>query len=194
MKTYLIAIDGYCGSGKSTLSQIIKEKFDCNVFHMDDYYLPFSKRNENWEMIPAGNMDVERFYNQVLKPAKKGDQIIYQPYYCREDCLQEAVFVTPKPLTIIEGSYSHHPLLSDLYDLKIFLTCSKEEQKRRLILREGERFPFYESRWIPMEERYYQAYSVMENADVVFDTQQQAVYEKILEYIRMDDENKASDS
>lgn len=41
----------------------------CNVVHMDDYYLPPDRRAENWEQIPAGNMDLARFLQEVLVPA-----------------------------------------------------------------------------------------------------------------------------
>ena len=181
MRTYLIAIDGNCGSGKTTLSLKIKEKFKCNIFHMDDYYLPFSKRDENWEQIPGGNIDIERFKRDVLKPAKKGLTVFYQPYFCRMDCLKEAVTLEPCQLAIIEGSYSHHPELAMYYDKKIFLTCSKEEQEKRLLLREGERYPFYQQRWIPMEERYYEAFGIINRADEIFDTKEYQVYDEIVE-------------
>lgn len=184
MQRILIAIDGNCGSGKTTLSEIIKQNFECNIFHMDDYYLPFSQRKERWENLPAGNMDLKRFKREVLIPAKTGQQITYQPYFCRTDSLKEAVQVQPKELTVIEGSYSHHPELAELYDLKIFLTCSKEEQRRRLMLREENRFHFYEERWIPMEERYYKACHVKSSADKVFDTKNYDVYEEIIQYVK----------
>lgn len=34
-----VAIDGMCGSGKSTLGQALKDHYGCNLFHMDDFYL-----------------------------------------------------------------------------------------------------------------------------------------------------------
>ncbi len=184
MKRFLIGIDGNCGSGKTTLSEIIREQFDCNIFHMDDYYLPFSGRANDWEMIPAGNMDLERFLHQVIIPAKRGDAVCYQPYDCRRDRLKDGVVVTPKMITIVEGSYSHHPLLASHYECKIFLSCSKAEQKRRLLLREGERYSFYEKRWIPMEERYYQAYEIKEHADKVFVTHEYETYARIVTLLK----------
>lgn len=183
MKPFIIAIDGNCGSGKSTLATLIDEKMKCNVFHMDDFYLPFSKRQEDWEMIPGGNMDIDRFEKTILVPAINGDKISYQRYYCREDILLEPVILEPTELVVVEGSYSHHPDLSKYYDLKIFLTCEKDEQARRLIEREGERFRFYQERWIPMEERYYAAFSVQAQADLVIETKDYTVYNDLLEEI-----------
>ena len=35
----LVAIDGKCTSGKTTLASKLAELYDCNVFHMDDFFL-----------------------------------------------------------------------------------------------------------------------------------------------------------
>ena len=52
----------------------------------------------------------------------------------------EGNLIPAKALTVIEGSYSHHPALNAPYDLKIFLTCERQEQRRRLMIREGDYF------------------------------------------------------
>lgn len=183
MKNFVIAIDGNCGSGKSTLAAILKEALECNVFHMDDYYLPFSKRDSQWENLPAGNMDIERFRTEVLEAIKQGVEVNYQPYHCRTDRLKAGIIVPTRQINIVEGSYSHHPDFDEYYDLKIFLTCSKEEQEHRLKVREGERFTFYQLRWIPMEERYYQAFDIKNRAHKVIETTGYEVYEEILSQI-----------
>lgn len=184
MQRTVIAIDGNCGSGKTTLSEMLKQQFDCNVFHMDDFYLPLSKRKEDWEYLPAGNMDLDRLKREVLTPNIAEEVILYRPYFCRTDRMGATMYVKTKALTVIEGSYSHHPLLDKWYHLKIFLTCSKEEQRRRLMQREKDRFPFYENRWIPMEERYYAAFHIPDRADKIFDTKEYDIYEEIIRYIK----------
>lgn len=35
----VIAIDGRCASGKTTLANKLAQHFHANVFHMDDYFL-----------------------------------------------------------------------------------------------------------------------------------------------------------
>ena len=37
--TAIVAIDGKCTSGKTTLAAGLAEIFDCNVLHMDDFFL-----------------------------------------------------------------------------------------------------------------------------------------------------------
>ena len=35
----IVGIDGCCASGKTTLADKLSRSFDCNVFHMDDFFL-----------------------------------------------------------------------------------------------------------------------------------------------------------
>lgn len=169
----LAAIDGRCGSGKTTMAAAIQRSFPCHVFHMDDYYLPFESREKNWPESIAGNMDLERIRQDILLPARFGQPVLYRPYDCRNSCFRASSAMAPARLNIMEGSYSHHPRLRDLYDLTVFLTLDTNEQERRLRLREGERFGGFASRWIPMEERYFAACAVESRSDYVLHTDRQ---------------------
>lgn len=164
------AIDGPCGSGKTHLSEWISRLFPCNIFHMDDFYLPPARRPRDWAETPGGNMDLDRFLETVLRPVRRGETVLYQPYDCHTGDFRPMRPVPPQQLNIVEGSYSHHPTLSGQYDLKIFLTCSGETQRARLREREGERFPVFEQRWIPMENRYFKQFRAEQAAEVVIDT------------------------
>lgn len=166
----LIAIDGRCGSGKTGLAALIARLFPCNVFHMDDYYLPLDRRAPDWETLPAGNMDLVRFRTEVLLPARSGSSVSSVTYDCQSGTTRAPVRVPPRPLTVIEGSYSHHPALDVGYDLKIFLTCPPDEQVRRLQAREGDYFPMFRSRWIPMEERYFARFQMPGPDSLILDT------------------------
>ena len=66
----LIALDGRCGSGKTTLAAQLAEQFPGSaVFHTDDYYLPPAQRIPNWAETPCANMDLTRLREEVLVPA-----------------------------------------------------------------------------------------------------------------------------
>ncbi|MBO5109218.1 MAG: hypothetical protein J6D21_00735 [Clostridia bacterium] len=39
-----VLIDGRCASGKSTLGAALAERLGANLFHMDDFFLPFDKK------------------------------------------------------------------------------------------------------------------------------------------------------
>ena len=78
----------------------------------------------------------------------------------------EPVHLAPAPITIIEGSYSCHPALWDFYDVHIFVDVEPGEQLRRFEARNGpEKLEAFESRWIPLEEAYFYAFSLEAKCD-----------------------------
>lgn len=146
----VLAIDGRCGSGKTTLAALLAQTLPCRVVHMDDFYLPFAARRPDWRTTPLGNMDLGRLRREVLEPARLGEEITYRAYDCPHDALRPALLLPPRPLTVVEGSYSLAPALRPYYDLTVFLTCSQAEQAARLQAREGAYYPAFPaagSRW-----------------------------------------------
>lgn len=166
----ILGIDGRCGSGKTNLADIFGRLFDCNVFHMDDFYLPSEKRSVVPADLPGGNIDFDRLIQEAIKPARRNQTVIYRPYDCRSGKITGEFRMPSKQLNILEGSYSHHPVLSNVCRHKLFLTCSKKEQKKRLQRREGSRYAVFEEKWIPFEEHYFQCCDVEKNADLTVDT------------------------
>ena len=53
----LVAIDGRCGSGKTTLGEYLKGQFDCNLFHMDDFFLRMEERTPYRKKASGGNVE-----------------------------------------------------------------------------------------------------------------------------------------
>lgn len=43
---FILAIDGNCASGKTTLSRLLAMYFDCNIIPMDDFFLPPGLRTD----------------------------------------------------------------------------------------------------------------------------------------------------
>lgn len=152
--TLLLALDGRCGSGKSSLALELAQELPLNLIHMDDYYLPMADRDPDWKKQFGKNMNFTRLIQEILQPALKGEELLVRPYSCRYARYQDEVRLKPKPVTLIEGSYSLHPLLRDFYHYSIYLQCSDDTQRQRLIAREGKRFPFYQELWIPLEDAY----------------------------------------
>ena len=167
----VLALDGRCGSGKTTMAAALAEQFpDSIVLHTDDFYLPPADRVPGWEQTPCANMDFARLRDEVLAPARAGKPVLYRAYSCREGAYLPVQQLAAQPLVILEGSYSHHPILAGFYDLKVFVTCSKEEQARRLQAREGERYENFVRRWIPLEEAYFAQCRIEALADLLWDT------------------------
>ena len=164
----IVAIDGSCAAGKTTLAGKLSEIYDCNVFHMDDFFLRPEQRTEARFSEPGGNVDYERFHEEVLIPLKSDRYFSYRPFDCKTFTLSAPVAVEPKRLNIIEGSYSLHPHFGDPYDLKILLTITSELRRQRIM----ERPPFLHQRffeeWIPMEQKYFDFFSIENKADLIY--------------------------
>ncbi len=164
------AIDGRCASGKSTLAAALSAAMPCNVFHMDDFFLRPEQRTQTRYREPGGNVDRERFYSEVLRPVLERVPFSYRPFCCRTMSLGEPVPVTPAAVTIVEGTYSCHPDLWDCYDLRVFMTTSPEAQLRRIAARDGADLAAFQSRWIPLEERYFAACGIAERCGLRLET------------------------
>ena len=82
-------------------------------------------------------------------------------------CLLGTAEISDCRLVIAEGSYSHHPAFADAFDLRVFLVVDEEERKQRIIKRNGEMSKMFFIRWIPLENRYFEAFGIEEKADIV---------------------------
>lgn len=92
----LIALDGRCGSGKTTLAAQLAERFPgSRTIHTDDYYLPPAQRVPGWETLPCANMDLKRLRAEVLNPARAGQSFSYIAYSCREGAYLPPVSCQP---------------------------------------------------------------------------------------------------
>ena len=168
--TLTVAIDGGCAGGKSTLAGIIEELYGATVFHMDDFFLRPEQRTKERYLEVGGNVDRERFLDEVLIPLKRGATFSYRKFDCSTFTLGEKTEVTPRKLRVIEGTYSHHPTLTPYYDLSVFLDVPLKVREGRIKVRNSpkmaERF-FNE--WIPLEEKYFSEMQVKERADMHVD-------------------------
>ena len=164
----LVAIDGNCTAGKTTLAARLQACFACNVIHMDDFFLRPEQRTAQRYAEAGGNVDYERFFREVLQPLKAGGKFSYRPFDCKSLTLQPPVEVEEKKLTVIEGSYSMHPYFGECYDLKIFLGIEPDLQLERVRQRPEALQQRVLDTWIPMENHYFQAFSVRERCDLTF--------------------------
>lgn len=156
-----VAIDGVCGGGKTTLGKALAEKYDCNLFHMDDFFLRPEQRTPERYAQAGGNVDYERFREEVLEHLTDRDGFTYRPFDCSSMELAEPRAVSYKRLNIIEGSYSCHPYFGDIYQVRFFVELPSEEQRARILVRNGEeKYKRFVNEWIPMENRYFEAYGI----------------------------------
>ncbi len=164
----LVAIDGPAASGKTTLGQALGDVYGAPVIPMDDFFLQPHQRTPERFAIPGGNVDHERFLQEVLTPLRNGQSAVYRPFDCGRWALGEEVTVAPASLMIVEGSYSLHPDLEHGYDLRILTQVDPKVQRDRILRRNGEgMLERFVREWIPMEDAYFAATDIVRRADVV---------------------------
>lgn len=165
----IIAIDGPCASGKSTFGNILANKYNANLFHMDDFFLRPEQRNRKRLSEPGGNIDYERFKEEVIDNILKGNSFKYKPFSCSKGKLDIDIEVPCKKLNIVEGVYSMHPSIAPFYDIKIFMTIPREEQLKRLKERDITKYNRFITEWIPLEDQYFSSFNIERSCDFIID-------------------------
>lgn len=164
----VVAIDGPCGGGKTTLAFKLHKAFpDSVIVHADDFFLRPHQRTEERLKKPGGNMDRERLQEEVLQKVPLVEPFTYSSYDCQQD-VTVPVRYEPRSLVIVEGSYSHHPDLKPSYDLLVFVDVDDDTQLDRLKMRvPAKLLPNFINQWIPLEHMYFDAFHIKENSDFV---------------------------
>lgn len=163
-KPLLIGIDGMCGSGKTTLGYYIQQQLGGNLFHMDDFFLQNNQRTKKRMEEIGGNVDYERFSDEVLKPILQQEAVFYRPFDCAVREIKEGRSIPYQRLNVIEGSYSLHPYFGDVFDVKIFMTIKYNKQLEIIRLRNGEdMLKRFVSEWIPKENAYFETFQIARN-------------------------------
>jgi len=143
MDTMVIGIAGGTGSGKTTLTVRLKEKFgeDVSVLYHDNYYkshsdMPFEERKKlNYDHPDA--FDTQRMVED-LKALFRGETIQSPTYdYTIHDRSDVTVEVRPTKVVIVEGILIfENQALRDLMDIKIFVDTDADVRILRRIMRD----------------------------------------------------------
>ncbi len=141
----MIGVAGGTGSGKTTLTQHLKDSFgpDVTVISHDSYY----KRQEGrtYEERAAQNYDHPSAFDtdlliSHLHELKEGRSIQCPVYsFADHNRTDETVTVDPAKVIIVEGILIfQNPTLRDLFDIKIFVEADADVRILRRILRDVE--------------------------------------------------------
>lgn len=160
------AIDGRAASGKSTLAADLAAVTGASVIHMDDFFLPMELRTPDRLSEPGGNIDYERFIREILPHLRAPHPFTYQRFDCARMALGEYQTVEAG-YRIVEGSYSCHPKFGRYADMTVFCDVSPDEQMRRIRRRNPDMADRFFNEWIPMEEKYFSAFSIPKGAVLV---------------------------
>lgn len=168
-KKITLAIDGHCGSGKTTCGVFLNKLYDSNLIHVDDFYLQKHQRTPERYAEPGGNFDRERLEEEVLIPIKEERDIDYHWFDCYTFTLKDLIHLPHKDINIIEGSYSMYPTLRSYYNLSVFIDIEPEKQLQRIAKRNPDNYQDFVDKWIPYENKYFDTYHVKDVCDIVIE-------------------------
>ena len=166
----IIAIDGRCASGKTTYAQKLSEILNAEIIHMDDFFLSNELKTKERLNEVGGNIDYVRFITDVLEKLKIENCFAYQRFDCTNQRLSNIITINNNSYIIIEGTYALHPKFINYYDYKIFMTVNHNIQIERLEVRNPRLIDRFINEWIPLEEKYFDALMIKNQADYIIDT------------------------
>lgn len=144
MKTIIIGIAGGTGSGKTTLTERLREHFgenEVSVINHDSYYkahdeLPYEERCKlNYDHPDSFDTPLLVEHLQQLRAGHSVDVPVYD--YTIHNRSKQTVRVNPAPVIIVEGILIFaSPELCDLMDMKVFVDTDADVRILRRIVRD----------------------------------------------------------
>ena len=154
----VIAIDGKCGSGKTTLASELQKHIDCSVVHADDFTVPFEMKTPERLSLPGGNLHSERMIEELFERLDQ-DVIEYHPFDYSIGRIADRLERVDRDIVIVEGSYSLLPCFWPYYDRCYIIDAPLDVRLERIRKRVGEeRYRMFLERWIPLENLYWDTY------------------------------------
>ncbi len=133
----VIAIDGYTGVGKTTLSDnLVKLNPEIVAVHFDDFLLPHKEvKNEDFELGYNDYPVIEKLINTFRISSQPHNTRIFNPISGAVDT--PITYDFSKQILIIDGVRMFHPkLLDHLWDRRVYLEGDTNAIDKRRIERE----------------------------------------------------------
>ena len=160
----LIAIEGFGGSGKTTLANKLKDILgSAYVVNIDDFIVKEKLNEPSWD---NGAFDRERLERQVLIPASINGPIAYEELIWETNSFSKPKHVPDVDFLIVEGISAYHPNIALDYDYKIWIDTPNEDAKARGQARDAENENVDKwDLWAQNDLAYQQRYHPEQHAD-----------------------------
>jgi uridine kinase len=162
----LIGIEGFGGSGKTTLARKLSEALgNAYVVNIDDFIVKERLTEPSWD---KGGFDRKRLEEQVLLPASKGQTISYEELLWDTNTMSAPKVVPEVDYLIVEGISCYHPDIAHYYDYKIWVDTPIEVAKARGRSRDGsnENVKYWDL-WAENDLQYQKKYYPEKIADFI---------------------------
>ncbi len=166
---FAVAIDGMAGAGKTTLAAYLSKKYGAPVVHLDDFRLPPAERPKGWETIPGGDVDFERFEEEIVAPWMEKRPLVYTTVDPVTGEMLDRRALPDGQMFLFEGTYIMHPMIRDFFDLRLFVRVGAEEQARRLAAAKVPAGALPTETRLDLERAYFDAYMTEALADGTLD-------------------------
>ena len=167
----IVALDGMAAAGKTTAAELLSRRWNAPVIHMDDFFLPPEKRTPQRYSEPGGNVDYERFLEEVLPSLRAHEAFSYRVFDCSTMTMARERTIPASPVVIVEGACALHPAFGSYADASLFAETDPETQKARIEARNGrEGLEVFQKRWIPLETLYHETFGIRDRADIILRT------------------------
>lgn len=144
MNPFVIGITGGSASGKTTFLKSLLNHFDPQdicLISQDNYYLPLDQQilDENGikNFDTPQSIDAHAFAEDVkkIKAGKGFSRLEYT--FENTEMVPQMLYFEPAPIVVIEGLFvMHFPEISDLLDLKLFISAKNHIKLKRRIVRD----------------------------------------------------------
>lgn len=162
----IVALEGRCASGKSTLAEALSPNF--TVIPIDDFFVPEELKTEERLKELGGNIHYELVVSTLKDLQKALDENKTHFTYLAYNCTTKSFYSKEVKLSdkiLFEGVYSSHPIFSEIIKYVAFLDVDKETQMERINERKlKDRFI---NEWIPLEEEYFRRLEILKVISVI---------------------------
>lgn len=161
----IIAIEGKCGSGKTTMVNNLLNTMPFTRIPMDDFFLPPARRTMKRLGEIGGNIDYLRVLKLLEELKTNSSSIItYRRYDCQTNKFS-LVTIPRRNIIVLEGVYSYHPAFRLLIDKLVYLDVDDFTQDLRL--RKRDNYLSYVNNWIVLENIYYNHENIKYLSDII---------------------------
>lgn len=182
-RPFVVGIDGLGGAGKTTFSTKIMEELkrkNCMVctIHLDNHIVEKNKRyktgQDEWYEYYYLQWDLSKIVTSLLEPLHSRYYTLLQFYDKFNDSFSTRhIEIIPGSIVIIEGIFLQREEWRSYFDFVIYLDCSQEKRKERVLNRDSyigdyeERLKKYTGRYWPGEKQYLDIVKPVSIADLV---------------------------